>query len=72
MSEDEQLAYTVAETGRLLRLGTSTVWKHIRLGRIPALRIGSRTLVTRAAIEALLAEGAPGEMSARERLRMMK
>lgn len=73
MRDEDRLTYTVPEAAQRLGIATSTTWKHIGSGRIPVLRLGGRTLVTRAAVEALLAEGAAAGMPAAPRpLRRMR
>jgi excisionase family DNA binding protein len=47
----EPLAVDVREAGRLLSLSPRTIRRHIKAGRIQALRIGSRVLVP---VEALM------------------
>ncbi len=47
---------TVAEAGRLLGVGRGLAYEAARRGDIPALRIGRRLVVPRAALERLLAE----------------
>jgi len=45
---------SVPEAARLLGIGRNTAYEAIRRGEIPALRIGRRLLVPRAALESLL------------------
>ena len=40
----------VEEAARELTLGTSTTWRHIREGRLPAVRVGNSVRVSRSAI----------------------
>jgi excisionase family DNA binding protein len=52
----------------LLGIGKSLLWELIRQGRVPVLRLGRRTLISRAVVERLLAESEPrdtGERPAR-------
>jgi excisionase family DNA binding protein len=55
--KEERPTYTVPEAARELGIGKSLLWRLIGEGRVPVLRLGHRTLVTRHTIEALLAEG---------------
>lgn len=41
----------VEEAARELTLSTSTTWRHIRAGRLPAVRVGNSVRVSRSAIE---------------------
>jgi excisionase family DNA binding protein len=45
---------SVPEAARLLGIGRNTAYEAIRRGELPALRIGRRLLVPRAALESLL------------------
>lgn len=65
---DERATVTVEEAARLLGIGRNSAFAAVQRGEIPALRIGRRVLVPRAALERLLAEpptqqepGEPGE-----------
>ena len=46
-----------ASPARLLGIAPSTAWKRIAQGCIPVVRLGRRTLISRAAIERLVASG---------------
>jgi excisionase family DNA binding protein len=49
-------AYTVEDSGRRLGgIGRTTVYGLIAAGKLEAVKLGSRTLITAASIEALLA-----------------
>jgi excisionase family DNA binding protein len=50
----EPMTYTVEEVCRLLRMGRNQCYEAIRRGDIPALRIGRRFLVPRAALDRML------------------
>jgi excisionase family DNA binding protein len=51
------MAYTVdAACQRLGNIGRTTIYGLIAEGRLEALKLGSRTLITTASIEALLAD----------------
>ena len=47
---------TVEEVAAVLRIGRSTAYAAARSGEIPAVRVGHRLLVPRAALERWLAE----------------
>ncbi|MQF70456.1 helix-turn-helix domain-containing protein [SAR202 cluster bacterium AD-812-D07_MRT_10900m] len=50
----ERLAYTPEQTRRLLGLGRTTMYNRIADGTIPSVRIGSRILIPKRALEQLL------------------
>ncbi|MCB4771050.1 helix-turn-helix domain-containing protein [Ancylobacter sp. Lp-2] len=52
---EHPVAFDVMGAARILSVGRSTVFEEIRAGRLEARKIGRRTLITRAAIEAWLA-----------------
>jgi excisionase family DNA binding protein len=62
MSEEtslqERQTYTVEEAGAILGLSRNSAYAAAKSGQIPALRIGNRLLVPKAAIDRLL--GNPG------------
>jgi excisionase family DNA binding protein len=49
---------TAGEVARLLRLNRATVYKGLREGTIPSVRVGDRFLIPRARLDAWLAGGA--------------
>lgn len=51
-----QLAYTVNEACRVLRLGRNTVSGLLASGRLRCVRVGRRIVIPRSAIELFLAE----------------
>jgi excisionase family DNA binding protein len=53
---DTRLAYTVAETCVALRIGRTRLYEEIRDGRLPAHKVGKRTLIRHADLEKWLAE----------------
>ena len=61
METIETAVYTVAEVARLLGLSRSNTYARTRDGSIPSVRIGSRILVPKKALERLL-EGANGQL----------
>ena len=48
--------YTAAETAEILRLDESTLYRHLRNGTFPGLKIGGRYVVPGAVIERLVAD----------------
>ena len=54
--ELDQLAYSVPDTARLLGLSREMVYKLIKDGRLPRVKIGTRTVVPTKAIQRLLEE----------------
>lgn len=66
--------YTVTEAARILRVGASTLYRAIREGAFPAVRLRSRYVVPAIALDKLLAEAAdtgglvdPARMAAERR-----
>ena len=51
-----QHVLTVAEAGRILRLGRNSMYSAIARNEIPAIRVGRRLLVPRAALDRMLSE----------------
>jgi excisionase family DNA binding protein len=51
---DKSLVYTVAELAIALGVAPATAYRAIRLGDLPALRIGKRLVVPRAAVAEML------------------
>ena len=56
MSVIERSTYTVTEAAQLLGLSRNRTYEAISAGEVPALRIGRRVLVPRAALERMLSE----------------
>lgn len=46
--------YNVAEAAELLRLDSSTLYRHLRGGRFPGVKIGGRYIVPRLVVERLI------------------
>jgi excisionase family DNA binding protein len=66
--------YTVIEAARILRVGASTLYRAIREGAFPAVRLRTRYVVPAVALDKLLAEAAetgglvdPARMAAERR-----
>jgi excisionase family DNA binding protein len=56
----ERATLTVDEAGTLLGLSRSTAYRAVQAGQLPAIRVGRRWLIPRAAIERLLASAETG------------
>jgi excisionase family DNA binding protein len=54
VSDAAKLAYTVKEACELTGLGTTTIYKLFNAGRLRKVKVGTRTLIPRASLEALL------------------
>ena len=50
--------YTVSEAARILRVGASTLYRAIREGAFPAVRVRTRYVVPAAAVDKLASEAA--------------
>jgi excisionase family DNA binding protein len=60
--DPEKLVYGVLEAGRLLGLGRSASYEAVRSGALPAIKIGGRYKVPKAALQRLLeSAGQPGQ-----------
>jgi excisionase family DNA binding protein len=57
----DPLSITIAETLRLSGLGRSTIYECLKDGRLQAVHVGRRTLVTYASLKRLLTPGAAGK-----------
>ena len=55
----ERKTYTVDEAAKLLGIGRSAAYEAAERGSIPAVRIGRRILIPRAALDRLLDPTAP-------------
>jgi excisionase family DNA binding protein len=55
----ERLTVTVEEAARLLGIGRNSAYEAVRRGEIPAIRIGKRFVVPKAALERMLSDGRP-------------
>ena len=50
--ETEPLAYDVSGAARVMGIGRNKLYDEIQAGRLEAYKLGRRTVITRAAIEA--------------------
>ena len=48
------LTYTVEEAAKLLGIGRNHAYEAAKRGQIPAIRIGKRILISRAALDSML------------------
>lgn len=48
--------YTAAETSKILRLDESTLYRHLRNGTFPGVKIGGRYVIPHAALERLISD----------------
>lgn len=53
--EQPTLTLTIGEAAKLLRIGRGAAYQAARNNQLPVIRLGRRRLVSRAALEALLA-----------------
>lgn len=57
--EEERLTLTVKEAAKLLGIGRQLAYERVKTGEIPVIKIGRRLLVPRRALEKLLEERKP-------------
>ena len=57
--EGERLTLTIDETAKLLGIGRQLAYDKVKTGEIPVIKIGRRLLVPRKALEKLLEEPQP-------------
>jgi len=62
--QGERLTFTVEETAKLLGIGRQLAYDRVKTGEIPVIKIGRRLLVPRAALEKLLVEPQPLNLTA--------
>jgi excisionase family DNA binding protein len=55
MLDETQEVLTVRETAQVLRVSEPTIYKGIREGKIPSIRLGDRHLIPRVQLKRLLA-----------------
>ena len=60
MSKETPLTYTVPDAAKLLGISRNAAYEAAQRGEIPAIRIGKRLLVPRAALERMLDDAAHG------------
>jgi excisionase family DNA binding protein len=59
--DPKPLTVTVAAARKISGLGNTTIWGLIKQGKLEAVRIGRRTLITFRSLEALLAPAHTGQ-----------
>jgi excisionase family DNA binding protein len=52
-----QPLYTIAEAADVLRINRATIYRHAKAGRLRLTKIGLRTVIRKADIEALIERG---------------
>lgn len=57
----EKLAYGIKEAAIALGMGRTTIWRAIKDEKLPAVKVGNRTLITREALQAWLGVCAKGK-----------
>jgi excisionase family DNA binding protein len=57
--EDKRLTLSVEEAAKVLGIGRNLCYDRVKTGEIPAIKIGRRLLVPRRALEKLLEEPKP-------------
>ena len=57
--EEERLTLTVEEAAKLLGIGRQLAYERVKTGEIPVIKIGRRLLVPRSALEKLLVDPKP-------------
>ena len=56
---EDELTLSVEEAARLLGIGRNLCYERVKTGEIPVIKIGRRLLVPRSALEKLLADPKP-------------
>jgi len=57
--EDKRMTLTIEEAAKLLGIGRNLCYDRVKTGEIPVIKIGRRLLVPRRALEKLLEEPKP-------------
>ncbi|WP_281019563.1 helix-turn-helix domain-containing protein [Minwuia sp. IMCC3077] len=57
-SDHDRKTYTVTEMAAVLGIGRTAAYEAVRTGQVPALKIGKRVVIPRAALERLLSDPA--------------
>ena len=63
--EQERLTLTIDETAALLGIGRQLAYEKAKTGEIPTIRLNSRLLVPKAALEKMLANPEPPKLEQR-------
>jgi excisionase family DNA binding protein len=51
---NSKLTYSIKEACEVSSLGRTTIYAHIKAGRLPCVKVGGRTLIPAAALEGLV------------------
>lgn len=62
----ERLTYSIEETAKLLGISKNSCYLAVKTGQVPSLKIGSRILIPKAALEKMLAAANTDERPVRE------
>jgi len=62
--EDERLTLTIEEAAKVLGIGRQLAYDRVKTGEIPVIKIGRRLLVPKKALEKLLEEPKPIDLTA--------
>lgn len=62
--DDPRLTLTVNEAAKMLGISRGLAYQMVKMGKIPSVRFGKRILVPRSALEKLLAESKPLNLTA--------
>jgi excisionase family DNA binding protein len=54
--QSPKLAYSIREACSVSSLGKTTIYAHIKAGRLQAVRVGGRTVIPAESLKALLSE----------------
>ena len=60
---EDKLTFSVEEAAKLLGIGRNLCYDKVKTGEIPVLKIGRRLLVPKAALEKLLNEPKPSDLT---------
>lgn len=61
-----KLAYSIKEACQASSLGRTTLYAHIKAGRLKTVKVGGRTLIPRASLEALLCVPIANDLAPRQ------
>jgi excisionase family DNA binding protein len=62
--EDERLTFTIEEAAKVLGIGRQLAYDRVKTGEIPVIKIGRRLLVPKKALEKLLEQPKPVDLTA--------
>lgn len=64
VTTSNKLTLTVDETARCLGIGRSLCYELVRQGRIPAIRLGGKWVISKAGLERMINGAGPGDAAA--------